>query len=184
MSSTRSSSWCQRFRATRAVRPLDVALDVVARSIAADECPPELDRGVVAGERDAFDQECCRAAALAQQARLARAQVDRLQGLAGANDGSPVPRRHELVQRGVLEIAGEESREPLGRQVDLLEQVWLTAGEAEALEIQRGRAGLEAQGGPDAHGRRLGPGGDQARLRIEAALLHLVGEAGTARDVT
>jgi hypothetical protein len=183
MSSTCSSSWCECLRGLRAAWPLDVALDVVTRSIATHECPAELDRGVVGGERDAFDEEGRRAAALAQQARLARAQEDRLQGLAGTDDGGPVARRHELVERGVLEVAGEQSREPLGRQVDLLEQVWLTAGEAEALEIQRGRAGLEAQGRRDTHRRRLGAGGDQARLRIEATLLHLVGEAGTARDV-
>src|SRR5688500_9209163 len=118
MSSTCSSSWCECLRGLRAAWPLDVALDVVARSVATDECPAELDRGVVTGERDAFDQERCRAAALAQQAGLARAQEDRLQGLAGADDRGPVARRHELVQGGVLEIAGEESREALGRQVD------------------------------------------------------------------
>ena len=109
---------------------------------------------------------------------LARPEEDRLEGLAGADDGGPVARRQQLVQRVVLEIAGEQAREPLGRQVDLLEQVRLAAGEAEPLEVERRRAGLQVERRRRPLTGRLGPGRDQARLRVEAALLHLVGEAG------
>src|SRR5688572_7717253 len=155
MSSTRSSSWCERLR-WRAGRPLDVALDVVARAIAADEGPAELDRRVVGGERDTFDQERGRAAALAQQAGLASSQEDRFQGLPSADDGRVVTGRHDLVQRGVLQVAGEETRKPLGREMDLLEEIRLTPGESEPLEIERRGPRLEAQRRRDGHGRGLG----------------------------
>ena len=67
--------------------------------------------------------------------------------------------------------------------MDLLEEVRLAARQSEPLEVQRRRARLEAQRRGDRNRGRLGPGGDQAGLGVQAALLHLVREAGAAGDV-
>ena len=107
---------------------------------------------------------------LVEEAGLSSPEEDGLEGLAGANDLGRVARGQQLVQRAVLEVAGQQAREPLGRQVDLLEQVGLAAGQAQPFEIQGRRAGLQLEGRGDGHRRRLGPGGDQARLGIQAAL--------------
>ena len=68
-------------------------------------------------------------------------------------------------------------------QVDLLEQERLAAGDPQPLDVQGGRAGLDPERrGHDLAG-RLRPRRDQARLRIEAAVLHLLGEAERAGEV-
>jgi hypothetical protein len=66
--------------------------------------------------------------------------------------------------------------------VNHLEQERLAARDSEALEVQRGRAGLEAEGGSDALAGGLGSCGQQAGLRIEASALHLLGEAQRVGD--
>jgi hypothetical protein len=83
----------------------------------------------------------------------------------------------------VLEIRSEQTREPLGRQVDLLEEERLSAGQPETLEIEGRRAELEIEGRGDSLTCRLRPSGDQARRRIESAGQHLIGEAAIATEV-
>ena len=83
----------------------------------------------------------------------------------------------------MLEIRGEQPREPLGRQVDLLEQERLTACEAKTLEIQGRRAELEIEGCSDGLTGRLRSGGDQAGRGIEPTGQHLVREATAAAEV-
>ena len=73
------------------------------------------------------------------------AEQDRLERLAGPDDAGPVALGEEVVERVVLEVRGEQAREPLGRQVDLLEEQRLAAGEPEPLDVQRRRAGLEVR---------------------------------------
>src|SRR4029079_18831182 len=81
------------------------------------------------------------------------------------------------------EVRREQPGEPLGREMDHLEQQGLTGGEAQPLEVQRGGAGprLERCGDGDAGG--LGARRDQPRLGVEATALHLVGEAQGVADV-
>src|SRR6187549_233481 len=102
MSPVRSSSWCHDFHGLRADGPLDDAFDVVARAIAPNVGPPELDRRVVGGERDALDEEGGGSDALAEQPGLPPWQEDRLQRLARAHDRRPIARCHQLVERGML----------------------------------------------------------------------------------
>ena len=120
---------------------------------------------------------------LAEQASLAGPEQDRLERLAGADDPGPVAGGQQVVQRAVLEVRREEAREPLGRQVDLLEQERLAAGDPQPLEVERRRARLDPERRRDDLAGRLGPGADQARLRVEAAVLHLLGEAERAGEV-
>jgi hypothetical protein len=65
--------------------------------------------------------------------------------------------------------------------VDHLQQERLAAGDAEALEVQGRGAGLQVEGRGDGLAGRLGPGGQQAGLRVEAAALHLLREAQGVR---
>ena len=169
--------------ASRPARPDDDAFHVVARPIAADVSPPEFDRRAVGGRRDALDEQRRRARRALEQARLAGAQQDGLERLAGLGDADAVALGQQVVQRAALEVRGQQAREPLGRQVDLLEQEGLAVGEAQALEVERRRPGSSPSAGGDRLPRGLGPGGDQAGLGIEAAGLHLLGEAQGAGEV-
>ena len=67
--------------------------------------------------------------------------------------------------------------------MDLLEQQRLAVGQAQPLEVERRRAGLEPERGRDGLTRGLGPGRDQPRRRVEAARLHLLGERELAGEV-
>ena len=83
----------------------------------------------------------------------------------------------------MLEVRREQAGKPLGRQVDLLEEEGLAAGEPEPLQVERRRARLELERRRDGLARRLGPGRDEPRLGVEAAALHLLGEAHAAAEV-
>ena len=93
---------------------------------------------------------------LVQERRLAAAEQDGLDCLAGSDHASAVSLRQQLVQRIVLEIGGEQAGKPLGREVDLLEQQWLAGREAKTLQVERRRAELEAERGGDRLAGRLG----------------------------
>ena len=123
----------------------DDPLDVVARSVAADVAPGEFDRSAVGGEGDPLDEQRRPAR------RPGRAAAPR--GRAGAPARGPRgpgrrgsrSARQQLVEGVVLEVRGEEAREALRRQVDLLEEQRLAAGEPEALEVERRRAELQLE---------------------------------------
>ena len=83
----------------------------------------------------------------------------------------------------MFEVARQQAREALGRQMDLLEQERLAAGQAQALEIDDRLTRLERQGAGDRHRRRLRSGRDQPGLGVETALPHLFGEARPRGDV-
>src|SRR5207244_12702800 len=87
--------------------------DVVARAVAADEAPGELDRNAVGAEGDALDLERRRPRSLAEETGLAGSQQDRLEGLARPHDPGPVARRQQVIERAVLEIGGQQARETL-----------------------------------------------------------------------
>src|SRR6478736_3971662 len=125
---------------SRPARPDDDALHVIARPIAADECPPQFDRHAFDGRRDTLDEQRGGSRRTLEQARLAGAQQDGLDRLAGPGDADAVALGQQVVQRAALEIRGEEAREPLGRQVDLFEQERFAVGEAQALEVERRRS--------------------------------------------
>src|SRR5262245_3905029 len=82
-----------------------------------------------------------------------------------------------------LEIGGEEARESVGREVDLLEEQRLAAGQPEAFEVERRRAGLELQGVRDGLAGGFAPRGDDLRLGVQAVILHLAGERLAAAEV-
>ncbi len=117
-----SSCDCRGLDRGRADGPIDLALDVVAGAVAAHVRPAELDRRPIRAERDAFDEQGRRTPTLVEEAGLSSPEEDGLEGLAGANDLGGIASGEQLVERPVLEIAGEQAREALGRQVDLLEQ--------------------------------------------------------------
>ena len=84
-------------------------------------------------------------------------------------DAHAVAFGQQVVERAVLEVRRQQPREPLGGQVDLLEQQRLAVGEAQPLEVERRRAELEPEGVGDGLARGLGSGRDQPRRRIETA---------------
>ena len=86
------------------VRPIDGPLDVVARAVAPDERPAELDRSVVDGRGDALDQEGGSSGRLVQQARLTGAQQDGLEGLASPHDAGRVALCEQFIQRFAFEV--------------------------------------------------------------------------------
>jgi hypothetical protein len=67
--------------------------------------------------------------------------------------------------------------------VDLLEEERLAASEPEPLDVQRRRAELELEARGDRLASGLGPRRDQPGGRVEAAGMHLVGEAPVATEV-
>src|SRR3954451_15444767 len=75
----------------------DVPLHVVAGTVAADVRPAELDRPVVGGRGDAFDEEGRDPAALGEQTGLARFQQHGLETLTSPGDARPIA----LVEHGV-----------------------------------------------------------------------------------
>ena len=74
-------------------------------------------------------QPASSSSSLIQEAGLSSPEEDGLEGLARAHDLGRVARGQQFVERAVLEVACEQPREPLGGQVDLLEQIWVAAGQ-------------------------------------------------------
>src|SRR6476659_4572919 len=109
----------------------DDALHVIPGPIASNERPPQFDRHAFDGRCDALDEQRGGSGRTPQQARLAGAQQDRLDRLARLGDTDAVALGQQVVQRSALEIRGQQPREPLRRQVDLLEQEGLAVGEAQ-----------------------------------------------------
>jgi hypothetical protein len=67
--------------------------------------------------------------------------------------------------------------------MDPLEEEWLATGDPQPFEVERRRARLDRERrGHDLPG-RLGPGRHDPRLRVEAAVLHLLGERQGAPEV-
>src|SRR5258705_2162686 len=126
-------------RRARPARPDDDAFHVVARPIAADERPAKFDRGPLEGRRDALDEQRRRTGRTTEQARLASAQQDRLECLAGPRHPDAVTLGQQVVERATLEVRGEQAREPLRRQMDLREQARLAARPAPPLGAERRR---------------------------------------------
>src|SRR3990170_6511956 len=67
--------------------------------------------------------------------------------------------------------------------MDLLQQKRLATGGTEPLEVEGRRAGLELERRRDGLTGRFGAGHDEAGLRVKAAMVHLVGEAGERRQI-
>ncbi len=135
------------------------------------------------GEGRALDEQGRRPRRAAKQSGLPGSEQHRLQGLAGPGDVGVVALGQQVVERVVLEIRCQESREPLRRQMDLLEQEWLATAQSESLDVQRGRARLELEGRCHRLTGRFRASRDQSRLRVQTAGLHLVGEAPGIREV-
>src|SRR3954449_619227 len=121
-------------RGPRPARANDDTFHVIARAIAPDIGPPEFDRGAIGRRRDAFDQERRRARAPAEQPRLTGTEQDRLESLTGARDVHAVSLGQHVVEGPSLEIGREQSREPLSRQGDLLEQERFTIREPQPFQ--------------------------------------------------
>ena len=151
----------------------DRPLHVVARAVAANVGPTELDRPVVGSRRDALDEEGRRPTRLVEETCLSGTQQHRFERLAGAGDPGAIASLQEPVQRFVLQIASEQSREPLGRQVDHLQEERVAVGDAQPLEIERRRARFEGQGRRHGLAGGFRPGRDEARHRIQPTALHL-----------
>ena len=83
----------------------------------------------------------------------------------------------------MLEVGGQEAGKPLGRQVDLFEQERFPRGDPEALDVDDRRADLEVQRACDDLAGRLWPGRHEPCLGVEAAALHLLGEAQGVGEV-
>src|SRR3954449_9542998 len=150
-------------RGPRPARADDDTFHVIARAIAPDIGPPEFDRGAVGRRRDAFDQERWGARAPAQQPGLASAKQDRFESLPRTRDVDAIPLGQHFVEGARLKVGRQQSGEPLGRQVDLLEQERLAIGQAKSFEVQGRRAGIEAERLGDSLASRLGASGDKAR---------------------
>ena len=116
--------------------------------------------GAVGVERDAFDEERRRrrGAGPARRASRVRSRTGSRASRARTTCVA-VARRQELVQRAVLEVAREEAGEPLGRQVDLLEQVaarrWRAGAARGTASASRSRG--RAPRRPDRWPTRAGP---------------------------
>ena len=133
-------------RAVRAgVGTDDDALDEIARAVAPHVGPAELDRPIVGGRCKALDEQRGRAPRLVEQGSFARPQEDRFERLARSHDPGVVAPLQQVVERLVLQVGCQQTREPLGRQVDLLEEDRLAAREPQALEVQRRRTRLQAE---------------------------------------
>src|SRR4051812_24280957 len=170
-------------RGPRPARANDDTFHVIARAIAPDIGPPEFDRGAIGRRRDAFDQERRCARAPAEQPRLTGTEQDRLESLTGARDVHAVSLGQHVVEGPSLEIAREQSREPFGRPVALLEQERFTIREPQPFQAQGRRAGIETERLGDRLPGSLRPSRDEPGLGIVAARLHLLGEAERIREV-
>src|SRR5512147_234884 len=168
---------------TRPVRADDHPFHVVAGPVATDVRPPELHRPAVGTAGDAFDQERRASPPQAQQPGLTGAEQDRLEDLARPRDADAVALGQQVVERASLEIRSEQARKPFRRQGDLLEQERLAIGQAEPLEVERRRPELDVERRGDRLAGRLGSGRHEARLRIQAASLHLLGERQVPGEV-
>src|SRR2546425_850033 len=157
--------------------PHDDTFDVVASPVAPDVAPGELDRLALGAERDALDEERRRPRALGEEPRLTSAQEDRLQRLARPDDAGPVADGQQVVQRAMLEVRREEARKSLRGEVDLFQQERLAVGDPQPVDVQRRRAGLDPERICDTFAGRFRPCRDEPGLRVEAAVLHLLGEA-------
>ena len=60
----------------------------------------------------------------------------RLEPFPDQSQSAPVPGIEHLVQGTVLEVLGQQPREAVGREVDLLEQERLARGDAQPLDVQ------------------------------------------------
>ena len=165
----------------RPVRAHHDALDVVAGSVAADERPGEFDGVAVLIEGDAFDHERGVRGGWSSS-RLARSQQHGFERFAGARDVRAVLLGQDVVQRVVLEVGGQEAGKPLGRQVDLLEQERFPEATRRRSTYTIGeptsRFSAPATTSPADSGRAA-----TSRLGVEAAALHLLGEAEGVGEV-
>ena len=87
-------------------------------------------------------------------------------------------------RRARCSISEASNGKALGWQIDLLQQQRLSVGEAEPFEVQGRRGHHELERFGHLLACSLGPGGDHPGLRVQAAGLHLVGEAHRSGEVT
>ena len=104
-------------------------------------------------------------------------QQDRLERLAQPLDVAVVALGQEVVERAVLEVGVQELREPRLWQADLLEQERHLRGAPATLQEDHGRAGRQAERLGDGLARGFARAREQLGPRVEAAQLHLLGEA-------
>ena len=120
---------------------------------------------------------------LTQQLGDPARRMDWLQPLPGPDDPGAIPSGQQVIQRGVLQVRGQQTRKPVRRQVDRLEQEWLAGADPESFDEQGRRTPGQVQGLGDALTGALPAGGQQASLGVETAHLHLLGEAHRAAQV-